>query len=393
MSDLHYHTRLLSHWDELPAQSWDALLEHSAAGQSVAPFMRWAFLRAMQASTCASEDTGWVLHLVTLWQDQTLVAACPVYAKTHSYGEYVFDWAWARAYDAHGLAYYPKGLIAPPFSPVPGSRLLARTPEARQALLQALVNVATEHQWSSIHALFVPEDERLACEDAGWMVRETVQFHWHNTQPGWPDFDAFLASLKQEKRKKIKQERRKVQDAGLQFTVLEGAAIGQDDWDFFYHCYAQTYLEHGNAPYLSRAFFAEVAQQLPQAWVLFVAHTAAGQRVACSLVGLSHDRRVAYGRYWGALARVDSLHFEACYYQPLQWCIAQGVERFEGGAQGEHKMARALLPTRHHSVHWVAHPQFARAIGQYLDRETEAMHEYQEALKTHTPFRHTPGQD
>ncbi len=387
MSDPHYHTRTLSHWDELPPQAWDTLLEHSAAGQSVAPFMRWAFLRAMQASQCASDQTGWTLHLVTLWEGEQLVAAAPVYAKTHSYGEYVFDWAWARAYDAHGLAYYPKGLIAPPFSPVPGPRLLARTEAARHALLQALVAKAVEQGWSSLHALFVPEAERQACERAGWMVRETVQFHWHNAQPPWPTFESFLASLKQEKRKKIKQERRKVAEAGLQFTVREGHEISEADWDFFYHCYAQTYLEHGNAPYLSRAFFAEVAQQLPQAWVLFVAHTASGQRVACSLLGLSHDRRVAYGRYWGALARVDALHFEACYYQPLQWCMANGIARFEGGAQGEHKMARALMPTRHHSAHWVAHPQFAQAIGHYLERETQAMDDYQDALHAHTPFK------
>ena len=389
MSDPHYHTRTLSHWDELPPQAWDALLEQSAAGQSVAPFMRWAFLRAMQTSQCASDSTGWTLHLVTLWEGEQLMAAAPVYAKTHSYGEYVFDWAWARAYDAHGLAYYPKGLIAPPFSPVPGPRLLARTEAARQALLQALVAKAVEQGWSSLHALFVPEAERQACERAGWMVRETVQFHWHNAQPPWPTFESFLASLKQEKRKKIKQERRKVAEAGLQFTVREGHEISEADWDFFYHCYAQTYLEHGNAPYLSRAFFSEVAQQLPQAWVLFVAHNASGQRVACSLLGLSHDRRVAYGRYWGALARVDALHFEACYYQPLQWCMANGIARFEGGAQGEHKMARALMPTRHHSAHWVAHAQFAQAIGHYLERETQAMDNYQDALHAHTPFKRT----
>jgi predicted N-acyltransferase len=219
------------------------------------------------------------------------------------------------------------------------------------------------------------------------MLRHTVQFHWENND--WPDFDAFLASLSHDKRKKIRQERRKVQDAGVRFRWSRGRDISAADWDFFYRCYARTYREHGNPPYLTPDFFQRMAQTLPEAWLLFVAERA-GKPIATSLIALSPDGAwadVAYGRYWGAIERVDCLHFEACYYQPLQWCIEHGVRRFEGGAQGEHKMARALMPVKTTSAHWLAHPAFSDAVERFLAREGAGIENYMEHLGERTPFR------
>ena len=346
------------------AKDWDALLE---AQTEPTPFMRHAYLSAMEESGSASAQSGWKLQLVTLRHAMPpklgqLAGAAVLYIKPHSYGEYVFDWAWADAYQRHGLNYYPKAVSAVPFTPVPGSRLLADSSQSQSALLSAMVELAQNEDWSSLHLLFLSNDDLQVTETAGWLSRHTVQFHWHNA--AYEDFDDFLKALNQEKRKKIKQERRKVAEAGVVFKAIEGTQIQSADWDFFYQCYAQTYFEHGNAPYLNRDFFQRMQDTMPENWVLFIAEKN-GQRMACSLIGLGNN--VAYGRYWGALERVDCLHFEACYYQPIAWCIAKGVERFEGGAQGEHKMARALLPVKANSAHWLAHPGFADAVEKYLE--------------------------
>jgi predicted N-acyltransferase len=386
-------------------RAWDALLQTQT---NPSPFMRHAYLDALIASGSACARTGWQPHCITVHQGGSLVAACLVFQKSHSYGEYVFDWAWASAYAQHGLDYYPKAVCAVPFTPVPGARLMAVNPEARAALLQALLRWCADRQLSSAHLLFLNEDEAQTCHLAGLMLRHTVQFHWKNTHPGYTDFDAFLASLTQDKRKKIRQERRKVLDAGVTFRWAQGREISTADWDFFYRCYERTYLEHGNAPYLNRDFFQRMADTLPEHWLLFTAER--GDRpIASSLIALSSYftradvqitagagvperppttcEKVAYGRYWGALERVDCLHFEACYYQPLQWCIAHGYQRFEGGAQGEHKMARALLPVKTTSAHWLAHPDFADAVERFLAREGEGVATYLEELGQRSPFR------
>ncbi|MDR3066330.1 MAG: GNAT family N-acetyltransferase [Comamonas sp.] len=427
-------TRVLASVQQLDAQTWNALL---ASQSTPTPFMRHEYLAAMEQSGSAAPDTGWIARVITLWDGEELLAACPLYMKSHSYGEYVFDWAWARAYQQHGLPYYPKGLLAVPFTPVPGSRLLARTQALREALVHAVQLWATEQQLSSLHLLFGDANDLAACAAAGWMRRSTVQFHWTNTpralpaagacppageaptseqtcddaaatRSRWKDFDDFLGSLNQEKRKKIRQERRKVREAGVRFTALQGRDIRAPDWSFFYRCYERTYLEHGNPPYLPPEFFAGMAAAMPENWVMFIAERN-GQPIASSLIAvtafrsaisasdpLSFDDRqaqaaindkVAYGRYWGALERVDSLHFEACYYQPIEWCIASGFDRFEGGAQGEHKMARALLPVETPSAHWVAHPAFADAIERFLQREGEGMAQYVQELQSHSPLR------
>jgi predicted N-acyltransferase len=394
------------------ATAWDGLL---AAQAQPSPFMRHAYLAAMEDSGSASPNTGWTPHCITLHAGGVLQAACMVYLKHHSYGEYVFDWAWASAYQQHGVPYYPKAVIAVPFTPVPGARLLARNAQARAALLQAVVNWCEEVGASSLHTLFASDDDVQASEDTELMLRHTVQFHWKNEAPtlgtgvsslppegerfalgrpsgetgSFQDFDAFLTSLAQDKRKKIRQERRKVAEAGVTFRHALGADISDTDWDFFYRCYERTYLEHGNPPYLNRDFFARMARTMPENWLLFVAERK-GRPIASSLIAIgaySTGVSVAYGRYWGALEPVDCLHFEACYYQPLQWCIANGYQRFEGGAQGEHKMARALLPVKTTSAHWLAHPAFADAVARFLEREGQGIGHYLDDLGQRSPFR------
>ncbi len=413
--------------------AWDALL---ARQRTPTPFMRHAYLAAMHRSGSAVPDTGWTPRFVLLWSgpegDADLVAACPMYIKAHSYGEYVFDWAWANAYAEHGLHYYPKALVAVPFTPVPGSRLLARDAASREALVEALIELCGAMKLSSLHVLYGDADDLAACDAEGLMQRQQVQFHWQNIRPQsasaapgpldaegaaacgydapadsashhrFANFDDFLASLNQEKRKKIRQERRKVADAGITFRWARGADITATDWAFFYRCYERTYLEHGNAPYLTPAFFQSMASDMAEDWVLFVAEHE-GQPIASSLIAVSAGKTsagsqfdskpkepVAYGRYWGALERVDSLHFEACYYQPLAWCIAHGVARFEGGAQGEHKMARALMPVATPSAHWLAHPAFADAVERFLEREGEGIGRYLAHLDERSPFRQQP---
>ncbi len=374
----------------LPQVPWDELL---AVQARPTPFMSHAYLNALQASGSATADTGWQAQFVSVWDGDTLVAACPAYLKSHSYGEYVFDWAWADAYRRHGLAYYPKLLVAVPFTPVPGSRLLARDAEARAMLAQALRALARETQASSLHVLFGDEADQAALAEAGCMARSGVQFHWTAHEPAPDaDFPAFLARLQREKRKKIQQEQRRVREAGVHFDARSGAEIRTEDWDFFYRCYQQTYREHHSTPYLSRDFFARMAAQMPQHWLLFTAWRGE-ERVAASLVTLDPARRAAFGRYWGAVAHIPNLHFDACYYQPLAWCIANGYQRFEGGAQGEHKMARGLMPTPTASSHWLAHPGFADAVSDFLAREGQAMSGYLDELGEHAPYKRQDAAD
>ncbi len=349
--------------------------------------MRLAYLRALHASGSAVAGTGWQPQFVSLWRGEELLAACPAYLKTHSYGEYVFDWAWADAYQRHGLSYYPKLLVAVPFTPVPGSRLLAVDDEARALLAQALRALARETEASSLHVLFGDEADQAALSAAGCMARAGVQFHW--TAEGDADFTAFLARLQRDKRKKIQQEQRRVREAGVLFEANAGNAISVEDWDFFYRCYQQTYREHHSTPYLSRDFFARMARDMPEHWLMFTARRD-GERVATSLIALDPERRTAFGRYWGAVEHIPNLHFDACYYQPLAWCIDNGYRRFEGGAQGEHKMARGLMPTPTASSHWLAHPSFADAVNDFLAREGEAMAGYIDELGEHQPFKSVP---
>lgn len=375
--------------NEIDAAAWDALLEQSPRPT---PFMRHDYLAALHDSGCAVEDTGWTPCFVTLERGGTLAAAAPAYLKTHSYGEYVFDWAWADAYQRHGLRYYPKLLVAVPFTPVPGSRLLARDAEARRTLAHGIQAVAQRLRVSSLHVLFHDEADGVAAANAGWSTRQGVQFHW--TRPTASDppsgFSDLLASLSRDKRKKIQQERRKVVDAGVSFSVHEGAGIDAPLWQFFLHCYRLTYRAHHSTPYLNAEFFEHMASRMPGHWVMFVAHRG-GQPIAVSLIAVDPDRGHAFGRYWGAVEHVPCLHFEACYYQPLAWCIAHGYRSFEGGAQGEHKMARGLMPVGTRSAHWLAHPEFGRAVDDFLQREAQGIEAYMDELHEHSPFKRSGG--
>jgi predicted N-acyltransferase len=368
----------------LDAAAWNDLLQAQAAPT---PFMRHEYLAALHASGSAVPETGWAPQFLTLHRGGELQAACALYLKSHSYGEYVFDWAWADAYRRHGLAYYPKLLGAVPFTPVPGTRLLARSDADRDVLVTALHRLALDGRLSSAHVLFIDDADRAAFQRAGWMLRQGVQFHWTQdvAQPV-ADFAGLLQRLQRDKRKKIQQERRRVAEQGVSFSVHEGAAITEPLWDFFHRCYTLTYAAHHSTPYLTRDFFARMARTMAENWLMFVARRG-NAPIAASLIAVDPPRGTAWGRYWGCTEHVPCLHFEACYYQPLAWCLANGYVRFEGGAQGEHKMARGLLPVATHSAHWLRDARFAAAVADFLAAEGAGIGDYVDELRERNPFK------
>lgn len=309
----------------------------------------------------------------------------PLYLKSHSYGEYVFDWSWADAYQRHGLDYYPKLLSAVPFTPVTGARLLVRTADQRAALIAAALALGAELEVSSVHCLFPVEADAEAFAAEGMMLRHGVQFHWSNA--GYESFDQFLGVMNHDKRKKIKQERRKVRDAEITFEWREGNEITESDWAFFYRCYARTYREHHSTPYLSLTFFQRIGAMMPGNLVLVLAYRE-GRPIAASLN--MRDATTLFGRYWGALEHHPVLHFETCYYQVIEYCISRGLATFEGGAQGEHKMARGLLPVETRSAHWIARRDFASAIENFLTRETQGIAHYLDELNERRPYKESP---
>lgn len=366
--------RLVDSLDALPPGAWDRL--HGGN-----PTVSHVFLDSLHRSGCASPATGWSPRFLTLWEGASLTGAVPLYEKAHSYGEYVFDWAWAEAYERHGLAYYPKLLAAVPFTPATGPRLLAATPAARGRLARALLDFAKGSGMSSLHVLFPDDEDAGELRAAGMMERTGVQFHWRNA--GYRDFGDFLAELSHDKRKKIRQERRKVAEAGVVVRRATGREASEADWDFFNGCYRRTYREHRSTPYLSREFFRLLAERLPDNVLLVIAERD-GHRVAAALDLFSRD--ALYGRYWGAAEFVPGLHFEACYYQAIEFAIERGIGLVEGGAQGEHKHARGFLPAKTRSFHWLAHPAFARVVDDYLAREGAGIARYVDELDERTPF-------
>ncbi|MDC8760148.1 GNAT family N-acetyltransferase [Janthinobacterium fluminis] len=376
---MNYRTGIVSSLAEIGAPAWSALLATQRDGN---PFLSYAFLHALHASGCVAPDTGWQPQYLALWQGDTLAAAMPLYVKSHSYGEYVFDWAWADAYQRNGLDYYPKLLSAIPFTPVAGGRLLARDAAARAALVELLCAQQEAAGMSSSHVLFAPQAQARQLQEAGFMLRSGVQFHWLN--PGYRDFEAFLATLEHKKRKNIRAERRKVAEAGVTMRQVRGADAGEADWRLFHRCYANTYAEHRSSPYLNLDFFLRIGAAMPQNILLVIA-ARNGRDIAASL--LIHSDDTLFGRYWGALEHVPCLHFETAYYQPLEFCIAHKIATFEGGAQGEHKMARGFLPQKTWSAHWLAHPAFADAIERFLERERGGIDSYIDELNDRNPFR------
>ncbi|HET7777920.1 MAG TPA: GNAT family N-acetyltransferase [Rudaea sp.] len=350
------------------------------------PFLSHEFFSALHETGCASSAAGWTPQFLLLKSGKALAGAMPLYLKSHSYGEYVFDWGWADAYQRNGVAYYPKLLSAVPFTPVTGRRLLADTDADRDLLIEGALALARELRVSSLHCLFPTRVEaaRMAARDM--MLRTTVQFHWSNS--GYGSFDDFLAGFSHDKRKKVRQERRKVSEAGITFRWLEGDAIGARDWAFLNRCYRQTYREHHSTPYLNLEFFQAIGRTLARHVVLIVAMRD-GAPIAASLNVRSGDRLC--GRFWGAVEHHSALHFETCYYQGIEYCIARGLATFEGGSRGEHKLARGLMPVETCSTHWLAHPQFAAAVGEFLTRETRGIGRYVDELNERAPYKTTDG--
>ncbi len=346
------------------------------------PFLSHEFLSALHETGCASTAAGWTPQFLLMKSGSALTGAMPLYLKTHSFGEYVFDWAWADAYHRHGIAYYPKLVSAIPFTPVTGTRLLAETDADRDHLIAAALQLARELRVSSLHCLFSTREEAQRMVAHGMMARTTVQFHWANR--GYGSFDEFLAGFSHDKRKKVRQERRKVSDAGIRFKWLEGGEITGNDWAFFNRCYRQTYREHHSTPYLNLEFFRRVGKTLPGHFVMVVAERD-GTPIAASLN--VRDAGRLCGRFWGALEHHPALHFETCYYQGIEYCIARGIAAFEGGSRGEHKLARGLLPVETCSAHWLAHPEFAAAVEQFLTRETRGVEHYLDELNERAPFK------
>lgn len=363
---------------DIPEAQWNAL-----AGNN--PFLSHAFLRALQESGCATPRTGWKAQFLTLWQDGDLVGAMPLYLKNHSYGEFVFDWAWAEAYKNEGLNYYPKLLCAVPFTPAAGLRLLAPSPEIRAQLIRSALQLAQNSGVSSLHCLFPYEDQALEMQQQGMMLRQGVQFHWRN--PGYADFDAFLSGMSHDKRKRIKQERRKVRDAGITFERIRGEAITAEQWTFFFSCFTHTFRQYNSPQPLNLDFFRRIGASMPENILLIIA-SRNGDLIASALNFFNDD--ALYGRSWGALEYHSGLHFETCYYQAIEFCIEQRIALFEGGAQGEHKIARGFLPETTWSAHWLAHPEFSRAVEDFLQREAKGMSQYVDELKDSNPFKQRP---
>lgn len=349
-------------------------------------FLQHDFLDAMHRTGCASKATGWSPLYLLLKRNGVLAGAMLLYLKTHSRGEYVFDQSWAEAYYQHQQHYYPKLVASVPFTPITGPRLLAHNDADRQLLAQAAAALAQQLKVSSVHVLFADPASVSALRSAGFMERYSVQFHWSNEN--YPDFPTFLAALQRDKRKKLQQSRRKLEQAGITFRWLTGTQIDTTQMNFFYRCYQNTYAEHFSSPYLTFDCFEQWRQRYADQMVLIMA-LQENEPVACALNLRIGD--TLYGRYWGAIRFVTDLHFETCYVQAIDYCIGHGLAVFEGGAQGEHKLARGMLPEMLSSMHWIADARFAAAIDDFLARERQAIERYVAELKTHSPFKQEHG--
>ena len=376
----------------MPAEIHDSLLDISTTdwnslNQDNNPFTSYAFLSALEESGSIGGDTGWLpKYLLIRDKNNNLAGALPMYEKHHSWGEYVFDWAWANAWQQYGLAYYPKLIVAVPFSPVSGNRFLVATETNPEKTIQALQNAAVEYTkkgaYSSLHYLFPTHHECSLLQQQGFLIRHDVQFHWENH--GYADFTAFLATMSSRKRKKITRERRRVSDMGVEFKVISGASVSAAKMNNMYEFYLATIMAHGSHAYLSRRFFQLLGERMADNIVLIEAHLEG--RVIASAMNIRH-RNVLYGRYWGCNEEYHSLHFETCYYQAIEYCINNGLSHFEGGAQGEHKLSRGFLPAITCSAHWMADQKLTLAISDFLDREKAHVAHYQQLLNEHSPFK------
>ncbi|GAA4865704.1 GNAT family N-acetyltransferase [Luteimonas vadosa] len=388
--------RLFDAIEQIPPDRWDAL--HDGGN----PFVHHAFLAGLERHGCLRDEWGWRARHLTLWRDGNLVAAAPGYLKSNSHGEFFFDHAWAHAYARHGREYFPKWLCAVPYSPVTGPRLLAACESDKVALVDAIAGLTDDHGLSSAHVNFhraseSGEFESAAASDGarlpaqagappGWLERIDVQYHWGNDH-GWKDFDDFLAAMDHKHRKNIRQERARIARLGVQLRTVHGDEASDRDLAAMHAFYLRTFAEYGNSPALTIDFFRHLATQMPRSLVLVLCE-AAGATIAGAL--FLRGRDTLYGRYWGAVASPPGLHFEACYYQGIEYCLREGLGRFEPGAQGEHKIARGFLPSIVHSHHWIADPAFRQAIGAWCTEEAASVRRHAQALAARTPFRTPP---
>ncbi len=363
---------------DLKADTWHSFCQKN-------PFTSPDFLQTLHASACVAPDYGWYAQYLYLQDElQIPLGLMPLYLKTHSRGEFVFDMAWANAFEQHGLAYYPKLVCSIPFTPVTGPRLLANSLQHKRILAEQAIEVAKKMGVSSLHVLFPNHEDLNILRECGYMIREDVQFHWENRN--YEDFEHFLKQLSYDKRKKIRQDRKKALAAGVSFRHLRGRDINRETLDFFISCYQNTYYERGREPYLNSEFFHAYLQKSPEN-ILLVLALRNGQPIACAINIVGDD--TVYGRYWGAHEFIPGLHFETCYMQGIEFCIENKYRYFEGGAQGEHKLARGLLPVTTYSAHWIARKDFATAIEAFLDTESRQVGKYVDRLSTHSPFRQT----
>ena len=372
-------SRLLQSLDEIAPTDWDALHD----GRN--PFITHAFLHGLETSGSLRTEWGWQPAHVVIHDGDTLVAAAPGYLKGNSHGEFVFDHAWAHAYAQHGLDYYPKWLGAVPYSPVTGPRLLARDDAARSTLLESITALTRANQLSSAHINFHTTDENPTFGE-DWLQRLDVQYHWRNFD-GWTDFDGFLAAMDHRRRKNIRAERRQVRDASINFRVLHGDEASDEDLAAMHGFYLQTFAEYGNSPALTLEFLHHLACSQPRTLVLILAEHA-GKPIAGALCLRGAD--TLYGRYWGSHVQLPGLHFETCYYQGIDYCLREGLRRFEPGAQGEHKIARGFLPTLTRSRHWLADPRFAAALRSWCADEVASVRQWQQAAMQRSPFKALP---
>lgn len=380
MQQARFHDTL----DAIDATQWDALVADTN------PFVSHAFLAGLENNGCIRPDYGWQPHHLGLYEDGALVAAAPLYLKGNSHGEYVFDWAWADAYERHGLDYYPKLLCGVPYSPVPGPRLLAGTgPDAarwRSALIAAMQAETTRLGLSSAHLNFALDDDAANLAEHGWLERSDWQFHWHNR--GWSDFDAFLAALSHKKRKNIRAERRAVARAGIVCSMRDGASLDASEWMQIHALYRHTFDDKGNHAALTAAFFTQLGATLGERVQVAIARHEDDERMLAMALFL-RGADTLYGRYWGACEQVRGLHFELCYYRGIDYCLREELAHFEPGAQGQHKIARGFTPTRTRSFHFIADPRFRAAIGAALEEEARSIEDYGEVLRAHSPYAAT----
>ena len=383
MSDEHFHLEIIEKLSEVSAADWNALLSPDAS-----PFLKHEFLSTLEETACVGSNTGWQIAHLALYRSKKLIGAMPLYLKLHSYGEFVFDWSWAQAYEQQGMQYYPKALCAIPFTPVQGSRILfaplENKSQVQEQLIAGLKTLLMQNKLSSAHVLFPLGEQTQAMVDQGFMLRDSVQFHWHNHQ--FVSFEQFLSTLTMKRRKNIRQEREKVSREGISFRHIPGQSATDQDWEFFYQCYANTYMEHHSSPYLNQDFFKLLCSRMPENLHLIVAQRGSSP-IAASLLFVDAASSTAYGRYWGALEHIPCLHFETAYYQAIEYFIEQKIETFEGGAQGEHKMARGFLPTTIQSAHFIVDPQFSKAVKHFLEREQLGIGAYVDELAEHSPLK------